>query len=403
MSDGYRLDPRAVSFGGWSLFYLLVTLGTVLLVLANPTGSTISTVISAVLVAVLQGLFWLLARPEQAGIRADTTRAWVFAGLAVVGFTACAILNPWSALLLFALTPQVFMLLTPRPATVVIVALNVLPLLGRLLIETHTVRQVVQDIGSTAFVITFSLFFANRILSISRQNEERRRLIEELREREAEIAALSAARGAEAERSRISRELHDTLAQGFASIITLGHAVLGELDRDPTGARRHVELITENARENLAESRRIIAALGPGRLTDASLPEAVQRTVDTWRETTGTDVRLTVDGQPVPTAPAVDVVALRLLQEGLENVRKHARASSVSVELRYSEQEQESELVVEVRDDGAGFDPAGIQAGFGLAGMRSRVGEIGGSFDLVSAPGRGTTIHAVLPVTEVAA
>ena len=398
MSDGYRVDVRAVSFGGWSLFYLLATVGTVLLVLANPTNSATSTAISAVLVVVLEALYWLLARPQLAGIRADTPRAWVFAGLALLLFTASAILNPWSALLLFALTPQVFMLLTPRPATVVIVALNVLPLAGRLLIEPHSARQVIQDIGQTAFVITFSLFFAARILSISKQNEERRRLIEELREREAEVAALSAARGAEAERSRISREMHDTLAQGFASIVTLGHAVLGELDRDPAGARRHVELITENARENLAESRRIIAALGPGRLTDASLLEAVQRTVDTWRETTGIDIRLTVSGQPAPTGPTIDVVALRLLQEGLENVRKHAQASSVSVGLNYSERE----LAVEVCDDGTGFDPTTVDAGYGLSGMRSRVGEIGGSFNLVSEPGQGTTIHAVLPLTTEA-
>ena len=397
MSDGYRLDPRAVSFGGWSLFYLLATVGTVLLLLANPTGSTTSTAISAVLVVVLEALYWLLARPRLAGIRANTTRAWIFAGLALVLFTVAAMFNPWSALLLFALTPQVFVLLTPRPATVVIVALNLLPLAGRLLIESHSARQIIQDIGQTAFVITFSLFFAGRILTISKQNEERRRLIEELREREAEVAALSAARGAEAERSRISRELHDTLAQGFASIVTLGHAVLGELDRDPAGARRHVELITENARENLAESRRIIAALGPGPLTNASLLEAVRRTGDTWQETTGIDVRLTVEGQPAPTSPTVEVVALRLFQESLENVRKHARASSVSVGLRYSE----GTLTVEVRDDGAGFDPGAVQTGYGLDGMRSRVREAGGSFELATAPGQGTTVQAVLPATAV--
>lgn len=399
MSDGYRLDVRVASFGGWSLFYLLATVGTVLLVVANPTGSTADTATSAVLVVVLQALYWLLAQPRRAGIRANSRLAWIFAALSLLLFTASAMLNPWAALLLFALTPQIFVLLTPRPATLVILALNVLPLIGRLLTESPTARQIIQDAGQTAFVITFSLFFAARILSISKQNEERRRLIEELREREAEVAALSAARGAEAERARISRELHDTLAQGFASIVTLGHAVQGELESDPADARRHVELITETARENLAESRRIVAALGPSRLDGASLSEAVQRTVDSWREATGGDVRLEISGQPSATAPAVEVVAIRLVQESLENVRKHAHAPQVSVRLSYAD----NELEVSVQDGGIGFDPAAVRAGYGLSGMRARVGEIGGDLALTSAPGQGTVVRATLPLIGAAA
>ena len=399
MSDGYRLDVRVASFGGWSLFYLLATVGTVLLVVANPTGSTADTATSAVLVVVLQALYWLLAQPRRAGIRANSRLAWIFAALSLLLFTASAMLNPWAALLLFALTPQIFVLLTPRPATLVILALNVLPLIGRLLTESPTARQIIQDAGQTAFVITFSLFFAARILSISKQNEERRRLIEELREREAEVAALSAARGAEAERARISRELHDTLAQGFASIVTLGHAVQGELESDPADARRHVELITETARENLAESRRIIAALGPSRLDGASLSEAVQRTVDSWREATGGDVRLEISGQPSATAPAVEVVAIRLVQESLENVRKHAHAPQVSVRLSYAD----NELEVSVQDGGIGFDPAAVRTGYGLSGMRARVGEIGGNLALTSAPGQGTVVRATLPLIGAAA
>ena len=399
MSDGYRLDVRVASFGGWSLFYLLATVGTVLLVVANPTGSTADTATSAVLVVVLQALYWLLAQPRRAGIRANSRLAWIFAALSLLLFTASALLNPWAALLLFALTPQIFVLLTPRPATLVILALNVLPLIGRLLTESPTARQIIQDAGQTAFVITFSLFFAARILSISKQNEERRRLIEELREREAEVAALSAARGAEAERARISRELHDTLAQGFASIVTLGHAVQGELESDPADARRHVELITETTRENLAESRRIIAALGPSRLDGASLSEAVQRTVDSWREATGGDVRLEISGQPSATAPAVEVVAIRLVQESLENVRKHAHAPQVSVRLSYAD----NELEVSVQDGGIGFDPAAVRTGYGLSGMRARVGEIGGDLALTSAPGQGTVVRATLPLIGAAA
>ena len=131
-------------------------------------------------------------------------------------------------------------------------------------------------------MITFSLFFASRPAEHQPvQNEERRRLIEQLREREAEVAALSAARGAEAERTRIAREMHDTLAQGFASIVTLGHAVQGELDRDPAGARRHVE---PDHRDRPGESCGVAAdhrrPRPPGQLDGASLADAIARTVD---------------------------------------------------------------------------------------------------------------------------
>ena len=393
MSDGYRLDVRTASFGGWTIFFVLVTIGTVAFILATPAGSSTSTAVSAGLVVVLQVAYWLVARPQLAGIRADGTRAWVFAGTAVVLFTVAAVLNPWAALLLFALTPEIFLLLTPRPATVVIIALNVLPLVVRLITQPYGLRDAISDVGTTAFVITFSLFFASRILSISKQNEERRRLIEQLREREAEVAALSAARGAEQERARIAREMHDTLAQGFASIVTLGHAVQGELERDPAGARRPVELITETARDNLAESRRIIAAMGPARLEGASLAEAVQRVVDTWQQTTGIDVRLQISGVAGIGSRATDVVALRVIQESLENIRKHAGAHRVDVALGA----HGDGLVVEIGDDGRGFDHTRAPSGYGLAGMRSRVIESGGQFNLTSHPGAGTTVRVQLP------
>lgn len=397
MSDGYRLDVRRTSFGGWTIFFVLVTVGTVAFVLANPTGSSTSTAVSAVLVVVLQILYWLVARPSLAGIRADGTRAWVFAAAALLLFSAAAVLNPWAALLLFAVTPEIFMLLTPRPATAVIIALNALPLAVRLITQPTGLRDAISDVGTTAFVITFSLFFASRILAISRQNEERRRLIEQLRMREAEVTALSAARGAEQERARIAREMHDTLAQGFASIVTLGQAVQGELDRDPETARRHVGLITETARESLAESRRIIAAMSPARLDGATLAEAVQRTVRTWQATTGVPARLEVTGAATPGQRATDVVALRVIQESLENVRKHADAQQVSVLLAT----EVDRLTVEVSDDGCGFDGAESSAGVGLAGMRSRVVESGGSLELTTGPGAGTTVRVQLPAGEV--
>jgi hypothetical protein len=137
-------------------------------------------------------------------------------------------LNPWSAMSLFALTPEVFMLFTFGRAAAIITALNAVSAAAQLLVGPHTLPDVVEQVGISLFIVTFSLFFGSRVVSIADRSAERLRLIGQLRDREAEVAALSAARGAEQERTRIARDMHDTLAQGF------------HLDRDagPRGGRR---------------------------------------------------------------------------------------------------------------------------------------------------------------------
>jgi signal transduction histidine kinase len=122
--------------------------------------------------------------------------------------------------------------------------------------------------------------------------------------------------------------------------------------------------------------------------------EAVERTVASFVEETGVEASATVTGQPVTAAPAEEVVALRVVQEGLTNVRRHAGAHHVRVGLACGA----GVLVVNVADDGAGFDAAGSRTGFGLAGMRARAEEIGGTVEITSAPGEGTTVTTTVPI-----
>jgi signal transduction histidine kinase len=278
------------------------------------------------------------------------------------------------------------------PTAGVIVALNLTSLGVGLLAKPLAPSDLGQRFGGTALVIVLSLFYANWIHAVMRQGRERQRLIDELREQEAEITALSAERGAAHERARIAREMHDTLAQGFTSIITLGRAVQGELGTDLALARRHVELITVTAQENLAESHRIIAALSPLRVEDRSLPQALARVAARFTAETGLDAAIEVRGPARATSPAAEVVALRVVQEALANVRKHAKAGHVNVAVEYGA----GTLTVEIRDDGVGFDPAAPTAGFGLKGLRSRVLESGGAVRVFSWPGAGTTIRVTL-------
>jgi signal transduction histidine kinase len=341
----------------------------------------------------VQGVYWFAARPAVAGVHRDGWRAWVFTAVAVVGFTAVVALSQWGQFALLAITPQLLLVLSQVPGVYAVVAVNLGPFIAQLVDGPVTASLLIQQLASAAFVIGFTLFIARRIQSFIKRNQERQLLIDELHEREAEVAALSAARGAEQERTRIAREMHDTLAQGFTSIITLGHAVQGELDADPATARRHIELITATAQENLAESRRIIAALSPARLAGDSLPQALGRVVAGFTAETDVAATLEVRGTVHAASPAVEVVALRVVQEALANARKHARAGHAAVAIEYAPEA----VTVEIRDDGVGFDAKTPTSGFGLASMRSRVLESGGRLDLTSKPGAGTTVRATLP------
>lgn len=379
---------------GWLVFYTLATAGTVAIMLANNGGQWPQTAAAVVLVVGTQVGYLLGARPGTAPLRGDSRRAWIFALVATAAFGIAVVLNPWSAMSLFALTPELFMLFTFGRAAAIIVVLNAAWAGASLVLEPATARDAVRQVGISLFIVTFSLFFGGRVVTIADRSAERLRLIEQLREREAQISALSAARGAEQERTRIARDMHDTLAQGFTSIVTLGHAARGELDSDPAAASRHLEMITRTAVENLAESRRIIRALTPARLDGASLPEAVDRIVAAFREETDTPARVVIEGQVRSAAPPVEVVALRVVQESLANVGKHARPRAVEVRLSYAGESVE----ILVQDDGIGFDPGTPVTGFGLAGMRSRVAEAGGDLDVRSVPGAGTSVTALIPL-----
>jgi signal transduction histidine kinase len=395
---GSRRDASGAELGDgvavWLLFFALATVGTVIIMLANAGADLLGSLVAIALVIVTQVVYAVVARPSLAGIRSDTTRAWTFAVVAVVLFAPAVYLNQWASASLFALTPELFLLLTFPFAAGAIVVLNASSTGVQIALGAHTAPQVVQQVGISVFIVTFSLFFGSRMVAIAQRSAERLRLITALREREAEVSALSTARGAEQERTRISREMHDTLAQGFASIVTLGHAAQGAIDTDPVAAHRQVELITRTAQENLAESRRIIAALAPARLEGATLVEAVGRVVASFGEETGIDATFEVTGRAVPIVPAGEVVALRVVQECLTNIRKHADAATVRVGLDYGA----SALVIEVRDDGAGFDLEAPSAGFGLAGMRARVAESGGALAVRSTRGAGTRIAASIPL-----
>ncbi len=383
-------------FGDWIGYSAAATLASVVLILANPISGWPRTVTSAGLVLALFPVYWMLARPSRAGIRGNTWRAWTYVGITTAVYFVAYGLNNWANIALFIVSPQFFLVLSALPAAIAIIVINLGGVLVRWLVGDLDPGDVAGTLGLTVLVIAVSVYFSNRITSVTKQSRERGLLIERLREQQREIAELSEQQGAATERERIAREMHDTLAQGFTSIVTLGHAVQGELDTDPATARRHVELMTETAQENLQESRRIIAALTPGRLAESTLEQALGRVAGRFEEETGVPVAFRVSGEPHPATPAVEVVALRVFQEALANIRKHAAAAGVQAELAY----RDDSVALTVADDGRGFDRTAPREGYGIDGMEQRVREAGGSFQLSTAPGDGTRLAVTLPATR---
>ncbi|GAA1266749.1 hypothetical protein Psi02_08420 [Planotetraspora silvatica] len=221
-----------------------------------------------------------------------------------------------------------------------------------------------------------------------KQSEERAALIAELEAQRAEVARLSAERGALAERERLAGEIHDTLAQGFTSIIMLIQAA--EAQADPA---RHLRLAVQTARENLAEARALVAALGSAPLDGSALDEALVRLTDRLGQESETAAAFTVHGESRPLTPPTEVVLIRAAQEALANVCRHATAGRVDVSVTYGPRT----VTLEVRDDGRGFDPSAT-GGYGLRAIRSRVEQAGGSMRVRSSPREGTTL--TFEVTE---
>ncbi|MFE5332887.1 sensor histidine kinase [Embleya sp. NPDC056575] len=221
---------------------------------------------------------------------------------------------------------------------------------------------------------------------------------ERLRATAAELAVSERRAGTLAERERLSREIHDTIAQGTSSLRMLLQAADRAWDGDPAAARAHVRRAEQVAALGVEETRRFVRDLAPVELADApGLAGGLARVVDRFRADDGPDVALAVDGHPRPLPAPVEAALTRTAQGALANVREHARARAVHVTLTYLP----DRVALDIRDDGVGFDPtlprAGDLRGYGLPSLRRRLAEVGGELTVESAPDEGTALAATVP------
>jgi len=203
------------------------------------------------------------------------------------------------------------------------------------------------------------------------------------------------------ERQRLAQEIHDTLAQGFTSIVMQLEAAEEALQDDANPVRRNILQARDTARASLTEARRLVQALRPATLDNASLVEALRRVVDRWTQESRIKTDFTVTGEPQALHPEMEVTLLRAMQEALANVRKHAQAQEVNVTLSY----MADQVALDIQDDGCGFDPGHPQsapdrvgAGYGLQAMRERVSRLNGEVVIESTPESGTTVAIQIPM-----
>ncbi|WP_346151718.1 sensor histidine kinase [Nonomuraea recticatena] len=231
------------------------------------------------------------------------------------------------------------------------------------------------------------------------ESEQRRLLIDDLVSTRGKLVRMESETARLAERERLAREIHDTLAQGMSSIILLLRAARRDLTNRPADAELRITEAERAAQENLEEARNFVRALAPPALQHSSLTAALRRITDSAAVGTATRVRFEVAGEPVPLPADHDLALLRIAQGALGNVSRHSEAEHAGVTLTFLD----DLVVLDIYDDGRGFDPAQTQVGtagtgYGLRAMRDRVTALGGSLTIESTPGEGTAVAATLPL-----
>ncbi|MER5177788.1 sensor histidine kinase [Streptomyces sp. NPDC002896] len=381
------------TFRLWDSYFAVVWVATLVFVLGTDFPGWPVRAAAGGLLVLLIPWYVGVGRPILMSEGEDERRSLAYVAGTILLFLPPGILVGETRLITFALVPQCFMALRMRPALTAVAVINIAPVVGWAVLWRPDSHDVFFNSVFAVVTLVFSAAFGTWIIRVIEQSAERAALIAELDASREEVARLSAERGALAERERMSREIHDTLAQGFTSLLMLIQAVDAELERDAPQARRHLELMAETARQNLAEARALVAGGAPADLDGSSLPDAVRRLAT--RHGTGVSVEVTGTAGPLP--PGIEVVALRSCQEALANVRKHAGLeAAVNLSLRYAP----GALTVTVCDTGRGFHAGVPHQGYGLRGLRARAAEVGGTAEVRSAPGEGTTVTVRLPVPE---
>lgn len=403
-----RAERREMAVVG-ALPYAFLAVSTVI-TLAQPQQVNLPAVLGLTLVSAIWVLWFVTLHPQWH--TPVPLMGVYYAGLVVLA-AGLVTLAPWYGIFAFVCYVHAFQFLKGRwryagvVATSMIMAVTYMGGIDRIGADEWWLWSAITLVGIVLAGTFF--YFAEKT---DQRTDRQKRAFTELHEANLRLEAaleenaglhsqlLAQAReaGVMDERHRMAREIHDTLAQGLGGILTQLQAAEQHRDQ-PSTAARHVKNARELARESLAEARRTVHAVGPEALSAARLPEAIGDLSRRWSEANGVGADLTVTGDPRSMHAEVEIALLRVAQEALANIAKHAGARRVGLTLSY----MEDVVTLDVRDDGAGFDPDAVRSsdpdvgGFGLTGMRQRVRRVAGRVDIESEPGAGTAVSASVP------
>lgn len=388
---------RALQLAMHGLFVLLLAIGTIRG--AQESGRPALLVVGCLLLFAWYAAGLLLTPGRFGGRRAAAGRVWflvLFLGWA--GLVAASAELSWVAFALFFLAlhllPRWFALAAVVAGTVVVIVAQLQQP------DTATVPAILGPTLGAIVAVGISWVYS----ALRRESEQRRLLNTELVAAQEDLVstneALAGAQresGVLAERARLARDIHDTVAQGFSSILLLSRAGLaGEPDADRLV--RLLRQIEESAATGLDDARTVVHALTPTDLERSPLSAALQRLVD--RQAGDLDARLVIDGDERPLPTAIEAALLRIAQGALSNVRQHARASTAVITLGFGG--PGDDLTLDIADDGTGFDTTvevvpSAAGGFGLRAIQERARDAGGRASIESAPGEGTRVHVRVP------
>lgn len=356
-------------------------------------------------VVIAGGVLLLLVQATAAGVvrRAQPWRLVTVAATVIIW----AILTWAAPSFAWCAVPVAFQVLAALPfgwAVTVVLAMTV-EVSAAWLRVTHTTDPTLV-VGPVALALVTVLAYR----ALERESRARARALEELSAALVDLAVEQRRSGALAERTRISRDIHDSVGQGLSSINLLLQAAEQSWQRDLPRSRAYVATAAQAAREGLDEVRRVVADLAPTPAPPVLLA-AMQQVGDVVMAGSGPVVEVHVHGEVDDVAPIVVQALIDSARGALANVREHAAATRVGVTIT---RESSDQVVMDVRDDGVGFEPTmvgsqtGLQTGLqigpragrgrGVAGLAERAKALGGSIAVESALGEGTTVSVRLPV-----
>ena len=371
-------------------------LATVLIVAGTIRATSIdSSVVPWVMAALLIGLvvFGIVsgAWPDFASAHNRRVAWWLWAvAVAILGVGCATTLYPDAFIwLVFPVGLVVFHRVSLRRALLAGTGLVVFSLLVLSRADPLTGPRVLGP------VIGLAVAAAGAIAIKTLQAEAARRwlLVVELRQTRDVVAKHEHQAGITEERARLARDIHDTVAQGLSSILMLSSAIQRQWGDVPPQIARYLSQLDEVAREDLSATRRLIADLAPSDLEHLDLAQALRRSGDRVQDRAGVVVDFALSELP-ELSRDVEVAVLRIVGQAMDNAVRHGRPSRI----RISADTVDERLVVDVHDDGTGFDPDDAPSGRGIAGMRARVDALSGRLTIESHIDGGTVVAVELPI-----